>query len=340
MAATSLVNELLVLFDAAEHEFPDEINSSIVYQSNAGKRFHVEMPSDVNPAGKFIMSTRSIKHKIRNARNAGCMFASHGFQLVEQKTSLRTADFYQNHNTIIQNTYYKEMRRTVKALTGAQHVVAFHHVVRNGGSMKAGAAKEQVDAPAHAAHCDYTSHTGLATFKHVFAQLPRDGTDWTQGRFALINCWRNISDTHAIGEDHLAVCDGRSVVAPDDYLKYDYVSPAGHTSESFYLNAAGQARHRWYYYPSMRKHEVLVFMQYDSDVESAARYTFHTAVKDPTAKKGDPARESIEVRLVAFFPRHRPNTIPARAAESDERPLKDVVETAVRGITGALKVPR
>lgn len=343
MAATNIVDDLLVLFDAAEDDekhadvLPDEITAELVYSGNVGKRFHIEMPSDANPTGKFIMSARRIDHKIRNARNAGCMFGSHGFQLINQKTALATADFYQNPDGVIQKTYYAEMQRTVKALTGAQHVIVVHHVLRRGGEMK-DTAKEQVDAPAHAVHCDYTNFSGMQSYKHVFPKLPKDGTDWTQGRFALINCWRNISDTNVICDDHLAVCDGRSVVAPDDYLKYDYIAPTGHKSESFYLNAAGQARHKWYYYPRMRKNELLVFMQYDSDVESASRYTFHTAIHDPTAKKGDPARESIEVRLVAFFPKHRPNTIPEDA--SKPRDVKEVVPAAVQGIIGALKMPQ
>ena len=103
--------------------------------------------------------------------------------------------------------------------------------------------------PAHAAHCDYTPYSGYKTHSTFVNQCPKDdGLDYKEGRIALINVWRNISDENVIQNDHLAVCDGRSVVAPDDYLKYDFLPPEGdiYKSESFYLNAARQPFHKWY----------------------------------------------------------------------------------------------
>jgi hypothetical protein len=40
---------------------------------------------------------------------------------------------------------------------------------------------------------------------------------------------------------------------------------------------------------------------FDSD-EGRARFTAHTAFDDPTSPAEAPARESIEVRTLAFFP--------------------------------------
>ena len=44
--------------------------------------------------------------------------------------------------------------------------------------------------------------------------------DYKSGRFLYLNAWRNISDT-PIGNNHLAVCDETSLVAPDDYIPTD-----------------------------------------------------------------------------------------------------------------------
>ena len=80
------------------------------------------------------------------------------------------------------------------------------------------------------------------------------------------------------------------------------------------MNASNvsSAYHKWYYFPAMKKNELLVFMQYDSDFQSQSRHVFHTAIYDPTfgLEKGDLYRESVELRLIAFFPKHTPNTIP------------------------------
>ena len=225
-------------------QHPDHITSPIVYNNDTGKRFHIEMPND-NGGGKFIMSTNSIETEVVNGRQNGCMLSSHGFQLIAQETALSTSDFYENPEDIIKETYYGEMEDAVKAMTGAAFVKAFHHQVRSGGTAPKGAT-ESVDAPAHAAHNDYTPYAGFKTHGLFKNQCPTDdGLDYNKGRICMINVWRNISDDAVIQNDHLAVCDGRSVVAPDDFLKYDYISPEGHKSESFYLNAARQPFHKW-----------------------------------------------------------------------------------------------
>ena len=91
----------------------------------------------------------------------------------------------------------------------------------------------------------------------------------------------------------------------------------------------------------MVKNELLVFIQYDSDFKAPARYGFHTAIKDPNAKTGHPARESIECRLVAFFPKHTPNTIP-KAMRKEEQELKDpelIIKKCSEAVMQAIKYP-
>ena len=57
-----------------------------------------------------------------------------------------------------------------------------------------------------------------------------------------------------------------------------------------------------YYYSAMKKNEVILFKQWDSDPTLRGRITFHTAFSDPNAPADAPTRQSIEVRAIAFFP--------------------------------------
>ena len=52
----------------------------------------------------------------------------------------------------------------------------------------------------------------------------------------------------------------------------------------------------------MTNDEVLVFKCYDSLDDGRARFTPHSAFDDPTTPADAALRESIETRVVAFFP--------------------------------------
>merc|ERR1712154_73539 len=52
---------------------------------------------------------------------------------------------------------------------------------------------------------------------------------------------------------------------------------------------------------------------------------------------GAPPRESIEVRLIAFFPKHRPNTIPKTRVELKGQAL---IDAAVNGVFDSVKYPK
>ena len=115
----------------ASPKYPEHITSQITYNNDTGKRYRIEMPNDKKPGGTFIMSSKTMATKVLNGRNAGCMLLSHGFQLIDQQTTLSTSDFYQNPDDIIRKTYYKEMADAITKMTGASFVKIFHHQVGN-----------------------------------------------------------------------------------------------------------------------------------------------------------------------------------------------------------------
>lgn len=288
------------------------IETELNYANNGGysKRYNTTIDKDGNLTSDVSITT--VKHKILNGRGAGCMLGSHGFQLVEQVTKLTTSDFYNNSKTNkIQDIYYKEMEEAVKKLTGAAAVVCLQYTIRNTKK------DSGYRAAASHVHCDFTPYSANKTLKWGLMALMKNGNknpniNYEKGRFCVINTWRNINDNLAIYDHHLAVCDGRSVIAPDDYLPYK-IKTTKYESEGYYLNVGNHELHKWYYYPRMTKNELLIFMQYDSDWKSPSRHCFHTGIRDPTVKNMTmdvPERQSIECRLLAFFPNFEPNTIP------------------------------
>eukprot|EP00794_Sanderia_malayensis_P014979 gene14979-16522_t len=218
-----------------------------------------------------------------------------------------------------------------------------------------------IEQPSSLVHCDYT----IRSASSMLDKKAKPGH--RQGRFALVNVWRtlgsrasinkkrrregkererrglwnpgyvwrNISDDSPVQNDHLAVCDGRTVAAPDDFIPCDVIA-TNFKFEIYNLDLKRREFHEWYYYPNMVKEEVVVFMQYDSDPRSRARYTFHTAVKSQYAKANAPPRESIECRSIVFFPNHQPNTIPQNDAFKEEG---DLVIVVISKIMESLKYP-
>jgi hypothetical protein len=58
--------------------------------------------------------------------------------------------------------------------------------------------------------------------------------------------------------------------------------------------------HRWHYFSSLTRDEVIVFKAFDSAAPDALNVA-HTAFDDPTAPADAIPRSSIEARFIAFF---------------------------------------
>ena len=115
-----------------------------------------------------------------------------------------------------------------------------------------------------------------------------------------------------------------------------------YVSISYYLDYKRAECHKWYYFPKMKKDEILLFKQFDSDPEVQGRFGFHTAIHDPNADKNTPKRESIEVRLIAFFPKHEPNTInwDVNADKKGDNENLNPIEKSIESLMGTVKMPQ
>ncbi len=213
-----------------------------------------------------------------------------GFVLRHAGTAV--ADFYDER--AVAATYDAEIERLVMAETGAEKAVVFDHTIR--AESEALRRERGVRETVPLVHNDYTVASGPQRLRELL-----DGGEASmrlQSRFAIYNLWRPIRGP--VRSSPLAICDARSV-APEDWIACDL--DYGDRMGEIY-NVAFNPGHRWYYVPNMAADEILLFKSYESLDDGRARFTPHTAFDDPTSPAGAPPRESIETRVLAFFPAH------------------------------------
>lgn len=226
--------------------------------------------------------------QIRNGRLAADRFTLErdGFRFVRHPTKVES--FFDEAE--VRRVYYPEMEALIKAESGAKRVVVFDHTLRTADDDDREARK--IREPVRRAHNDYTEWSGPQRVRDL---LPDEAETLLQSRFAIIQVWRPIR--LPVESFPLAIAEAQSL-SQDDLV----------VSERRYPNRVGQTyavgfnpRHRWYWFPRMRRDEAIVFKVYDSLKDGRARWTAHSAFEDPTAPPNARPRESIEIRTLAFF---------------------------------------
>ncbi len=209
-----------------------------------------------------------------------------GFVLVRHDTLMK--DFYDEEE--VRTVYYKETEELVKRASGAKRVVVFDHTLRSGDEATREA--KQVGGPVRGAHNDYTDWSGPQRVRDI---LPDEAEELLKGRFGVIQTWRPIN--RPVIRDPLAICDALSTgmegAIPTARI---YPDRRGET-----LHYTFNPNHYWYYFPHMERHEAVVFKTFESEKDGRARWTLHCAFDDPDTPPDAPARESIEMRTLAFF---------------------------------------
>jgi hypothetical protein len=191
-------------------------------------------------------------------------------------------------SSAIERVYLPRTAALVKALTGADRVVTFGHVVRDS------ALTLSLHRPVFNAHVDYDERTVRAVAQRLLGAEEYERRE--HQRIVLVNVWRPIAPVQSTP---LAVCDASSVESGD--LVY---GPIGGKSAAGVPNASGwnlaySPKHRWHYLSRMQPGEVLVFKLCDTD-RARVQWSAHTGFEDPTSEPDAPPRRSIEVRTLAF----------------------------------------
>ena len=207
-----------------------------------------------------------------------------GFVFVEHKTQVK--DFFDEDQ--LKTIYYPEIEQLIGRQSGASRVVIFDHALRSGDESER--EEKLIRTPVLQAHNDYTEWSGPNRLREI---LP-DEAELLKQRFAIIQVWRAIN--RPIQTNPLALADARSIAFEDLMVaERRYPHRVGQTYRLKY-----NPKHRWIYFPEMRRDEAIVFKVYDSD-KNRARFTAHTSFRDPATPPNAPPRQSIEMRAFAFF---------------------------------------
>ena len=213
-----------------------------------------------------------------------------GFELVEHRSAVKS--FFDPEE--LKSVYYPEVVALIKARSGAARVVVFDHTLRSGSEEER--EEKLIREPVLSAHNDYTEWSGPQRVREIMGE---EAERLLARRFAIIQVWRAAYPDAAdpIRSNPLAVADARSV-APEELLVAErrYPHRVGQTYRLKY-----SPRHRWFYFPEMRRDEAIVFKVYDSETDGRARFTPHTSFDDPATPPGAAPRQSIEARALAFF---------------------------------------
>ncbi|HVB78435.1 MAG TPA: CmcJ/NvfI family oxidoreductase [Candidatus Binataceae bacterium] len=243
------------------------------------------------PPGMPDITWRSVQQPVSiyngRASHTRLSLDAQGLVLRQHDTTVR--DFYDDNE--VRATYYSEVERMVKDLTGASAVIVFDHNVRS--SSKAARSRTGTYPPARFAHADYTLLSGPQRVRDLLSST--EAGKRLGRRFMFLNMWRPIKGP--VEDDALALCDAQSV-DQSDLVATDLIY-ADRTGEIY--NLTFQPKHRWYYFPRMRRDEALIFKCFDSSDRARANCVPHSSFHDPEAPADAAPRESIEARTVAFF---------------------------------------
>ena len=263
-----------------------QVNAPLNYLVRTGDRpysYQYEPPPGVPLRhGQYVAQTvsvrdgRSIVDTLSLDRN--------GFELRGHASGF--TDF--RDDDAVRAAYYPEIEQLVKDATGATRVVVFDHNVRLGTADRPNGIRE----PVKRVHNDYTEKSGPQRVRDLMGD---EAEALLKHRYVFINVWRPIREPVLAAP--LAVCDAQTI-GPEDFIASD-LRYRDRTGETYAV--AYNPRHRWYYFPRMRRNEVLFLKCFDSASDGRARYTAHTAFEDPTTPPDAPPRESIETRTIAFF---------------------------------------
>jgi hypothetical protein len=264
------------------------MQAAIRYTVATGEKLVNETFGPNNIRRRTAGTEELISVQIENGRIARRDFSldENGFVLVEHQTAV--TDFFDQRQ--LEAIYYPEISLLIKNLSGAKRVHVFDHTLRSGDEAEREA--RLVREPVLSAHNDYTEWSGPNRVREI---LPEEADALLQRRFAIIQVWRAINQP--IRSNPLAIADAKSIAAEDLLVaERRYPHRVGQTYRLTY-----NPRHRWFYFPEMRRDEALVFKVFDSEKDGRARFTPHTSFDDPATPPGAPPRQSIEARALVFF---------------------------------------
>ena len=266
---------------------PDTIEAELIYLARPEKLVtYVAKPGGVDEREGGESATHRVRIKNGRPLADNFLFEREGFRFVPSATKVR--NFYDEDE--IRRVYYPECVELIKQESGAKRVVVFDHTLRTASGEQR--ETQKIRDIVSRVHNDYTEWSGPQRVRDLMGE---EAEELLKGRFAIIQVWRPIN--HPVESHPLAICDAQTVT-PETLVVNERRYPDRIGQTFAITHDPGQ---RWYWFPRMRPDEALVFKVYESLRDGRARWTAHTAFKDPTAPPHARPRESIEIRTLAFF---------------------------------------
>ena len=189
--------------------------------------------------------------------------------------------------------------------------MVFDHTLRSGDEAEREA--KLIREPVLSAHNDYTEWSGPQRVRELMGD---EAEGCSSGRFAIIQVWRAINQP-------IAVEPARHRRRAQRRARGPARSPSGATriASARPTGCKYNPRHRWFYFPRMRRDEALVFKVYDSEKDGRARFTPQPRStirpRRPARRRGRASRRarSRSSRLASFgFLASTKNNEPSPAA--------------------------
>ncbi len=253
------------------------------------------------PDGALRFNGTLVEHTmpIRDARglNDEVGLQGMGFMLMEQRSDV--SQFGCDRQLI--DIGYPEAEALVRDLTGAPHARVFDHTLRRRAAHRPpldglGGSFAAVREPVGRVHADYTPMSSPIRLRHALGE--EAAARAMLSRYFIIGLWRPLL-YEPLQDAPLALADARNVYR--EHLM---------TNDIVYRERRGQtyavrhdAAHRWYYFADQTRDEVTVFMHYDSAraLDVVTGTCPHTAFEHPQTPAGATPRQSIELRVLAWY---------------------------------------
>lgn len=274
---------------AADHA---SVPATMNYSADNGRRldtwfYEPETPVEPNPPGT---EAREVLIEDGWPRAAAFSLDREGFEIHPFAPESRFSAF--DDDAAIKSAFYAQIVAHVKTHTGARRVEVFDHTIRKRLPADL-SAQTTVQRPAVlVVHSDYTVLSGPQRLRDL---LPDEADALLARRVAFYNVWKPLHQR--VEELPLAMCDASTQV-PEDLLAMD-LKYRERTGEIYVMRA--NPAHRWTYFPGMDASQALLLKTWDSETDGRARFMFHSAFEHPHTAPDAKPRESIEVRVMAFF---------------------------------------
>lgn len=264
------------------------VQGQILFYNDAGELPTVIVPKDDGDSRRLGgLDHRSVL--IADGRDLAGRFSidREGFQFQNHVSAVLDYE----DDAEVEATYYPEIIKIVTEATGASEVEIFDHTLRVTDPTTTHR------RPASHAHNDYTETSGPSRLADMIGQ--ERANEWTKDRLVQINVWRPIVEP--VLQMPLALLDASSFTF-DDLVETRIINERQNGREGRIYSVTHRDGQRWFYFPEMRKDEIILIKGYDSLDDGRARFTPHSAFEDPNTPADALPRRSIEVRTFARVP--------------------------------------